>query len=292
MRRKTTRPLLLQVSCASQSSRPVSRLSKTRPSLPSTKRDLPSRGLVRVKRSWSVSPFSANLAQTTRELEETRVIIDTKAVPAIIGKGSDLFNKLVSRCREVNDEMHVLINQLAESEGFQFCEQDLQNKIYRLQDIVEDLQRIFSSFEDLAESRPIHKPELPVIVVSPEIPSGSKDMSSLIAKAVAAAMKQHLAKTVAKGVPPSQAQQFNIASDGGDDPADDNDDDDDEESEEEEDPEADEEEDGREPVLPPARKRNAAPLLADQQTTTVRFREKEEVNVPAFSPGPQLVQWR
>eukprot|EP00972_Heterocapsa_arctica_P092254 13605421-Heterocapsa_arctica.AAC.1 len=100
---------------------------------------------------------------------------------------------------------------------------------------------------------------------------------------------------VKKGVPPSQAQQFNIASDGGDDPADgdDDDDDDDEESEEEEDHEADEEEDGREPVLPPARRRNAAPLLADQQTTSRSyFREKEEVSVPAFPAGSQLVQWR
>eukprot|EP00972_Heterocapsa_arctica_P031941 4704561-Heterocapsa_arctica.AAC.1 len=75
-------------------------------------------------------------------------------------------------------------------------------------------------------------------------------MSSLIAKAVAAAVKQHMTKAVVKkGVPPSQAQQFNIASDGGDGPADgdDDDDDDDEESEEEEDYEQDEEEDGREP---------------------------------------------
>eukprot|EP00972_Heterocapsa_arctica_P096114 14179426-Heterocapsa_arctica.AAC.1 len=82
------------------------------------------------------------------------------------------------------------------------------------------MQRTVLSFEKLAESRPTHKPELPVIVVTPEIFSGSKDTSSLIAKAVAAAMKQHLAKASTKGVPPSQAQQFNIASDGGDDPAD------------------------------------------------------------------------
>eukprot|EP00972_Heterocapsa_arctica_P050872 7477969-Heterocapsa_arctica.AAC.1 len=59
-------------------------------------------------------------------------------------------------------------------------------------------------------------------------------MSSLIAKAVAAAMKQHLAKATTKGVPPSQTQQFNIASDGGDDPADGDDDDDDDEGSEEE----------------------------------------------------------
>eukprot|EP00972_Heterocapsa_arctica_P089732 13235468-Heterocapsa_arctica.AAC.1 len=81
-------------------------------------------------------------------------------------------------------------------------------------------------------------------------------MSSQIARAVAAAVKQHMAKTVVKkGVPPSQAQQFNIASDGGDDPADDDDDDDDEESEEEEDHESDEEDDGRAPVSLPTRKR-------------------------------------
>eukprot|EP00972_Heterocapsa_arctica_P074238 10957802-Heterocapsa_arctica.AAC.1 len=146
--------------------------------------------------------------------------------------------------------MHVLRNQLAESAGFQFCEQDLQNEIYRQQDIVEGLQRTVSSFDDLAESRPLHNPELPVIVVTPEVPSGSNDMSSQMAKAVAAAVKQHMAMPVVnKGVPPSRAQLFNIASDGGDDPADDDDDDDDDdgESEEEEDPEADEVEDGREP---------------------------------------------
>eukprot|EP00972_Heterocapsa_arctica_P002154 309391-Heterocapsa_arctica.AAC.1 len=90
-----------------------------------------------------------------------RVIIDTKAVPAINSEGSDIFNKLVSRCREVSDEMHALRNQLAESEGFQFRDQDLQNEIYRHQDIVEDLQRTVLSFEELAESRPTHKPELP-----------------------------------------------------------------------------------------------------------------------------------
>eukprot|EP00972_Heterocapsa_arctica_P101538 14960698-Heterocapsa_arctica.AAC.1 len=71
-----------------------------------------------------------------------RVIIDTKPAPAIIGEGSDLvdrelFNKLILRCREVNEEIHVLRNQLSESEGFQFCEQDLQNEIYQQQDIVE-----------------------------------------------------------------------------------------------------------------------------------------------------------
>eukprot|EP00972_Heterocapsa_arctica_P011991 1757759-Heterocapsa_arctica.AAC.1 len=48
---------------------------------------------------------SANLAQSTRELEEMRVIIDTKPVPAIFGDGSEpvdrnLLNKLILRCRE------------------------------------------------------------------------------------------------------------------------------------------------------------------------------------------------
>eukprot|EP00972_Heterocapsa_arctica_P032597 4801133-Heterocapsa_arctica.AAC.1 len=48
---------------------------------------------------------------TTRELEEMKVINDTKPVPAIIGDGSEpvdrnLFNKLILRCRDVNDERH------------------------------------------------------------------------------------------------------------------------------------------------------------------------------------------
>eukprot|EP00972_Heterocapsa_arctica_P086448 12743183-Heterocapsa_arctica.AAC.1 len=102
-----------------------------------------------------------------------RVIIDTQPAEAINGEEQkpvdrELFNQLIRRCREVNNELHVLQNQLSESEGFQFREQDLQNKIHRQQEMVEDLQRQVSSFEDLADSQARHIPELPVVVVNPE----------------------------------------------------------------------------------------------------------------------------
>eukprot|EP00972_Heterocapsa_arctica_P005437 802876-Heterocapsa_arctica.AAC.1 len=72
----------------------------------------------------------------------------------------------------------------------------------------------------------------------------------MVAKAVAAAMKLHMVKTIPTGIRPG-AQQFNIGSDGGGDPADGDDDDDwgDEESGEEDDLEEDDEEDGCEPAV-------------------------------------------
>eukprot|EP00972_Heterocapsa_arctica_P002023 290593-Heterocapsa_arctica.AAC.1 len=75
--------------------------------------------------------------------------------------------------------------------------------------MVEDLQRQVSSFEDLLDSQAAHVPELPVFVPA-EVPSGSGDLTSLVAKAVALAAKQHLGKKVLpvikKGVPPSRSE--------------------------------------------------------------------------------------
>eukprot|EP00972_Heterocapsa_arctica_P053721 7913366-Heterocapsa_arctica.AAC.1 len=61
-----------------------------------------------------------------------KVIIDNPPATAINGDDQepvdrDLFNKLIRRCEEVNDEARVLQAQLAESKGFQFRENDLQN---------------------------------------------------------------------------------------------------------------------------------------------------------------------
>eukprot|EP00972_Heterocapsa_arctica_P029534 4352181-Heterocapsa_arctica.AAC.1 len=60
--------------------------------------------------------------------------------------------------------------------------------------MVEDRQRQVSSFEELVDSQAKHIPELPVIVVNPEVASGSGDLSAIISKAVAIAVKQHMAK--------------------------------------------------------------------------------------------------
>eukprot|EP00972_Heterocapsa_arctica_P094271 13901529-Heterocapsa_arctica.AAC.1 len=46
---------------------------------------------------------------------------------------------------------------------------------------------------DLADSRATHIPELPVIAPT-EVASGSGDLTSRVAKAVALAVKQHLGK--------------------------------------------------------------------------------------------------
>eukprot|EP00972_Heterocapsa_arctica_P009335 1374158-Heterocapsa_arctica.AAC.1 len=46
---------------------------------------------------------------------------------------------------------------------------------------------------DLADSRAMHIPELPVIAPT-EVASGSGDLTSFVAKAVALAVKQHMGK--------------------------------------------------------------------------------------------------
>eukprot|EP00972_Heterocapsa_arctica_P006833 998711-Heterocapsa_arctica.AAC.1 len=62
-----------------------------------------------------------------------QIVIDSHPGPAINGENQvapvdrDLFNQLVYRCEEVNDEVRVVHTQLAESKGFQFRESDLQN---------------------------------------------------------------------------------------------------------------------------------------------------------------------
>eukprot|EP00972_Heterocapsa_arctica_P027902 4103256-Heterocapsa_arctica.AAC.1 len=63
--------------------------------------------------------------------------------------------------------------------------------------MVEDLQRQLSSFEDPHESQAADHRVLPVPTRSEEVPSSSGDISSLVAKAVAVAMKQHLRKLAA-----------------------------------------------------------------------------------------------
>eukprot|EP00972_Heterocapsa_arctica_P030907 4546064-Heterocapsa_arctica.AAC.1 len=115
---------------------------------------------------------------------------------------------------------------------------------------------------DLADSnetlsRTTHVPVLPVSAPT-EIASSSGDISSLVSKAVALALKEHMGKkalpVIKNGIHPSRAEHFDIASDGGgggDD--DDDDDDDDDESEGDdyyyEEEEKEEEPDGREPTI-------------------------------------------
>eukprot|EP00972_Heterocapsa_arctica_P085412 12588274-Heterocapsa_arctica.AAC.1 len=62
-----------------------------------------------------------------------QVIIDKHPDVAINGDKEDpvdqnLFNALIRRCREVGEETRVLQDQLAESKGFQYRENDLQNE--------------------------------------------------------------------------------------------------------------------------------------------------------------------
>eukprot|EP00972_Heterocapsa_arctica_P094919 13997827-Heterocapsa_arctica.AAC.1 len=110
-----------------------------------------------------------------------------------------LFNALVRRCREVGDEMRVLQDQLAESQWFQSRENDLQNEIHRLGGMVDELREWNEGLvNDLADSnislsRTTHVPVLPVSVPT-EIASGSGDISSLVSKAVALALKEHMSK--------------------------------------------------------------------------------------------------
>eukprot|EP00972_Heterocapsa_arctica_P096594 14251966-Heterocapsa_arctica.AAC.1 len=63
--------------------------------------------------------------------------------------------------------------------------------------MVEDLQRQLSSFEDLHESQAASPPVLPVFTRNEEVPSSSGNILSLVAKAVAVAMQQHLGKVAA-----------------------------------------------------------------------------------------------
>eukprot|EP00972_Heterocapsa_arctica_P018466 2728186-Heterocapsa_arctica.AAC.1 len=121
-----------------------------------------------------------------------QVIIDTRPDVAINGDKEDpvdqnLFNSLIRRCREVNDEVRMLQDQLAESKGFQYRENDLQNKIHRLEGLVDELRDLNEGLvNDLADSREMHVPVLPVSVpisVQTEIASGSGDITSLVARA-------------------------------------------------------------------------------------------------------------
>eukprot|EP00972_Heterocapsa_arctica_P076516 11287228-Heterocapsa_arctica.AAC.1 len=74
-----------------------------------------------------------------------QVIIDKRPDVAINGDREDpvdqnLFNALIWRCREVNNQVRVVQDQLAESKGFQYRENDLQNGIHRLEGMVDKLR--------------------------------------------------------------------------------------------------------------------------------------------------------
>eukprot|EP00972_Heterocapsa_arctica_P036466 5367436-Heterocapsa_arctica.AAC.1 len=63
--------------------------------------------------------------------------------------------------------------------------------------MVEDLQRQLSSFEDLYNSIAERPPVLPVNTRKEEVASSSGDISSLVAKAVAAAFSNYVPKSAA-----------------------------------------------------------------------------------------------
>eukprot|EP00972_Heterocapsa_arctica_P058587 8640236-Heterocapsa_arctica.AAC.1 len=69
-----------------------------------------------------------HLQVTVNSLKAAPVINDAGRLGA---SDRDLFNKLVKRCKVVDEEVLMLEAQLVESQGFQFRENDLQNELHR-----------------------------------------------------------------------------------------------------------------------------------------------------------------
>eukprot|EP00972_Heterocapsa_arctica_P097303 14355726-Heterocapsa_arctica.AAC.1 len=71
--------------------------------------------------TFDLEVANMNLAKAVQEQEQMQIVIDSHPAPAINGEDQvapvdrDLFNQLVCRCKEVNDEVRVLHTQLAES---------------------------------------------------------------------------------------------------------------------------------------------------------------------------------
>jgi hypothetical protein len=191
--------------------------------------------------SFEVLNKNLEIANTTisalvTEKAERPGIFNARPDHGINGNGTPplidplLFKKVINRCRAVSDEVSRLKAKLAESEGSQTRERDLRHEIYQRTEMVKELQRHLSSYDEIWEadkSRHIPKPVPGAWVTPPvveESASGSDDLVRIVTATVAKVLKEHYTIEcqqkaavpiikVKKGVDPPWCERFNVASD-------------------------------------------------------------------------------